>query len=101
MSDDNFNYLLIDTVLSPESILLLEKLEKENELTIEDLDKKIKNVNYNVNIEILNFHLDKFIENKIIEKTDDKLFLTKYGNKLLQEVRKVLEKFKSIPEIPN
>jgi DNA-binding transcriptional ArsR family regulator len=79
MSDDNFNYLLIDTVLSPESILLLEKLEKENELTIEDLDKKIKNVNYNVNIEILNFHLDKFIENKIIEKTDDKLFLTKYG----------------------
>jgi DNA-binding transcriptional ArsR family regulator len=101
MSDDNFNYLLIDTVLSPESILLLEKLEKENELTIEDLDKKIKNVNYNVNIEILNFHLDKFIENKIIEKTDDKLSLTKYGNKLLQEVRKVLEKFKSIPEIPN
>jgi DNA-binding transcriptional ArsR family regulator len=101
MSDDNFNYLLIDTVLSPESILLLEKLEKENELTIEDLDKKIKNVNYNVNIEILNFHLDKFIENKIIEKTDDKLSLTKYGNKLLQEVKKVLEKFKSIPEIPN
>jgi predicted transcriptional regulator len=101
MSDDNFNYLLIDTVLSPESILLLEKLEKENELSIDDLDKKIKNANYNVNFEILNFHLDKFIENKIIEKTDDKLSLTKYGNKLLQEVKKVLEKFKSIPEIPN
>lgn len=77
--------LLMDTVLSPTSILIIETLEKQNGLSKEELKQE-----KDVDTDTFNYSLDKFIEENIIEEKDNRLFITKSGYKLASEVKKVL-----------
>jgi hypothetical protein len=97
MSDNDFDILLMDTVLSPTSILIIENLERELELSKEGLKQKIGDIN----IEVFNYSLDKLIEGKIIGEKDNKLILTKSGDKFASEVKKVLTKFKLMYTVQN